>query len=905
MKQIRSTARAIVLAGFLFPAHTLLSQQVPTSTDIPRIISYQGSIAAPDGRPIGDGAYPITVTLYADEAGTQPVWQDAFSASVAGGVFSLALGDGGTPLPDTRAMDRPLWVGVRIDGGAEMRPLTQMSAAPYALNVPAGSITTDKIAPGAVTADKIGADYVSAIHLNGRQITSRGGTLNIEGGGNIGVTFDDATQSLIIGTDVRTAHGKEGAHTLTPVSNVYWSEQGNVGTAAGTDFLGTTDDEPLEIHVYDNDATANRGSKRVMMFAPKPNSPNIVGGFQNNAVSYGEGSFIGGGGANTNVAVIVPGNDYQDIASDYGFIGGGRANRITEDAVHATIGGGLGNQIVSNLYPTPIVPGESGATIGGGGDNWAGGYYATIGGGFANEAYGHFSSVGGGLENEAQGDKSTVAGGEENQADGDYSTVAGGSFNGATQDWATVMGGSENWAYTEYSVVGGGYRNWAGDFLSPSGLYATVVGGQDNWALGDYTFVGGGRENKATTPYSTVAGGQNNEVYADWGAIGGGQANVITETHSVIGGGYGNVVKARWANVDGGQENHAEGDWSTVGGGFKNEAIGTKSTVGGGDNNHADADWSTVGGGLENKATHSISTVAGGSSNRAAREGATIGGGVENEAYGPRSVISGGQHGLIDNLGENSVISGGYYNTMKAAFAAIGGGSGNLVENNGTLVALNAAIPGGDNLIAQSYAQTVIGYYNYPAGSLTARPNRAMTNAINDPLFIIGNGDHSTLPNPTRSNAFEVSYNGHSTVFDVNRTVRDPFYGATYTDNILYSWGRVSGATKNIVPNQEFGVVSVIPGAAIGVYKVSIRVLDPHTSAPVALTEGSVTATLVDDEGSEETPIVCGSITSSPITFAAGLNTFIVKTGSLGVGGTCAPEWRSFMFKVTGRPPVQ
>ena len=211
----------------------------------------------------------------------------------------------------------------------------------------------------------------------------------------------------------------------------------------------------------------------------------------------------------------------------------------------------------------------------------------------------------------------------------------------------------------------------------------------------------------------------------------------------------------------------------------------------------------------------------------------------------------------------------------------------------------------GDNLIAQSYAQTVIGYYIYPAGSLTARPNRAMTNAINDPLFIIGNGDHSTLPNPTRSNAFEVSYNGHSTVFDVNRTVRDPFYGATYTDNILYSWGRVSGATKNIVPNQEFGVVSVIPGAAIGVYKVSIRVLDPHTSAPVALTEGSVTATLVDDEGSEETPIVCGSITSSPITFAAGLNTFIVKTGSLGVGGTCAPEWRSFMFKVTGRPPVQ
>ena len=130
-------------------------------------LSYQGTLSF-NGTTVSDGQYEMTVTLYADQSGTQPVWSDIYNADVRAGVFSVLLG-AGKPLPASKSLDRTLWVGVRIGQGKEMRPLTQLGGVPYALNV------ADK----AITAEKIDADYISSFSVNGRKISGNGKSVRL------------------------------------------------------------------------------------------------------------------------------------------------------------------------------------------------------------------------------------------------------------------------------------------------------------------------------------------------------------------------------------------------------------------------------------------------------------------------------------------------------------------------------------------------------------------------------------------------------------------------------------------------------------------------------------------------------------------------------------------------------
>jgi hypothetical protein len=45
-------------------------------------------------------------------------------------------------IPETIHFDGPLYIGVKIDGSSELSPRTQLTSAPYALNVPKVSIAS-------------------------------------------------------------------------------------------------------------------------------------------------------------------------------------------------------------------------------------------------------------------------------------------------------------------------------------------------------------------------------------------------------------------------------------------------------------------------------------------------------------------------------------------------------------------------------------------------------------------------------------------------------------------------------------------------------------------------------------------------------------------------------------------
>ncbi|MEO5928441.1 MAG: hypothetical protein ABIR47_00785 [Candidatus Kapaibacterium sp.] len=142
---------------------------------------------------------------------------------------------------------------------------------------------------------------------------------------------------------------------------------------------------------------------------------------------------------------------------------------------------------------------------------------------------------------------------------------------------------------------------------------------------------------------------------------------------------------------------------------------------------------------------------------------------------------------------------------------------------------IDATIPGGENLIAQTYGQTVVGVLSIPGGSMLpgGSPN-------DDPIFIVGNGILGS-----QSNAFEVSYNGHSTVFHNTGGATPVIAGATYLDDIVYELGNVTGDGDCIC---DFGVRN-IKHLGAGWHQIEMDLADEDGNV-VQLNCGSVPATI-------------------------------------------------------------
>lgn len=823
-----------------------------------------------DGIP--EGMHDFNVSLYSSSDGNNRVWHGKYSALVSNGLFSLDLGSGNYPFADARMFDQPLWMGISVDNSPELRPLTRLSNAPTAMNVIDGAITTSKLKDGAITANKISADYVGKVTINGTSLAGPNKELNLVGGKGIELDYDAASESIIIKDKKATNNTGKGDGALDDVDD--WTNTGD-DWAAPAQWLGTTGDNAgdLEFRI-DDDGPANTGRHRVMLYQVTGTSPNLLGGYYQNAITAGRhGSTIGGGGASANI---------NQIDGYFGTVAGGAKNSITNEVQYATVSGGYNNTASSDY--TTISGGEANtstqffSTVGGGFGNDATDSYAVISGGQSNTAGGIHATVGGGLNNVASGTASTVSGGYDNViASATSATIGGGEMNQATGTASTIAGGSENLTNGAFGAVGGGRSNIAASYAAIAGgwnneaLYGATASGVDNLATGQYSTVGGGFSNEATHNYSTVGGGYDNTTTDINATVGGGEDNNAGGPHSTVGGGRLNVALVTESTVGGGLENQASGLQSTVGGGISNLASGVQSTVAGGDDNEATMLESTVGGGARNHATNGAATIGGGNDNFATGGTSTIGGGYGSFASGHYSFIGGGYVNNVQSTAEKGVISGGMDNIAKEDFTSI---------------------VGGFNLRAESYGQVVGGFFNTPKGTQTTLPVVAHTDTYNEPLLILGNGSADNA----RQNAFEVSYNGHSIVYDRNGpgTGRAAIRGATYMDNVVYAWGNVNvppvaPPVGTLLVNGNFGVTSVTY-LGVGSYRVQMNLTNPDGTA-MTIGNGAVTATVKNS--------TCTFISTSDITG----NGFTITITELNlVAGHCQPKNASFMFHVTGRP---
>lgn len=508
--------------------------------------TYQGQLQ--NNGSLANGTYNLQFQLYTNSSGGTAVAGPVATngVTVSNGLFTVAIDFGGSVW---NGATNWLQIGVETNGGSgftTLSPRQELTPTPYAIYAEAANAAG---LSGTIPSVDFSGTYVGAVILNNpaNSFAGNGGSLT------------NVNAAMLGGL----------------ASSSFWQIAGNAGTTPGPNFVGTTDNHPLEFHVDGMRAL------RLEPAVPTNGAPNVIGGSVLNFVSAGTyGGTIGGGGATNWTG--SPGTN--SVTGNFGVVAGGVGNTAY---FLATVAGGDNN--TASASATAVL---------GGAFNGATGNYSTVGGGFQNTASGAGAFIGGGghdginyFGNQALGGASVVGGGLDNNATNTYSTVGGGATNVASGFSSTVSGGSGNAASGDYSSVGGGTGNTAG------GANTAVSGGNGNGADGDNSFVGGGDNNIGFGAGDMIGGGFNNQSGGgNNSTISGGNNNNSSGSVAFIGGGQGNQVSAFFAAISGGVNNTATNNSTAIGGGTNNIAGGYASTVPGGAQNQALGDYSFAAG---------------------------------------------------------------------------------------------------------------------------------------------------------------------------------------------------------------------------------------------------------------------------------------------------------------------
>lgn len=496
--------------------------------------TYQGRLN--DGASPASGSYDLSFTLYGGPLLGTPLAGPLTNSAVpvTNGLFTVPL-DFGSQFPGA---DRWLRIAARTNGASAFTilfPRQQLTPTPYA-------ITAESVSPGG----GLTGVYSNAVTLNNANNNLSG----IFTGSGAGLTNINAAQlgGLSAGN--------------------FWQTTGNSGTSPGTNFLGTTDNQPLELRV---------NNSRGLRLEPNANgAPNVIGGSPANYVAPGVvGSVIAGGGATG--AVLS-----NSISFDLSAIGGGAANKIGTNSKYGTIGGGFNNIIADSASWSTIAGGAVGSIgsassqsiLGGGGFNMIG---TNSGNGF----------IGGGVSNSIGNNvyAGVVVGGRANNVgdSADFGAIGGGDANSIRPqaDHSTIAGGFNNTILnrSDHSVIVAGEAN----VIASDGPHNAIGGGQDN-VIGQYTdsaLIAGGAANTIGTNShaSAIGGGAQNFIFASvfQGYIGGGFHNYIGDGSgfSTIGGGSSNTIPylsnsvpitCPYATIPGGRDNLAAAPYTFAAG---------------------------------------------------------------------------------------------------------------------------------------------------------------------------------------------------------------------------------------------------------------------------------------------------------------------------------------------------
>jgi formylglycine-generating enzyme required for sulfatase activity len=302
----KSTSRLILLLSASLLLHPTPLRAQGTA------LTYQGYLT--QGSTAASGTHDLQFTLFATETGGAPVGASLTQTitPLNEGQFTVILDFGSGAFDGSL---RWLEIGVRPGGStnafAILQPRQMIASAPYAVR--ALSVGANGLAAGA---------YGNAVAFTNPANLFSGffsGSFTGPVAGNAAGLTNLNAASLAVGTvpDARLAPNM--ART-----NQVWLLGGNAATTPGSQFLGTTDGQPLELRV-DN--------LRGLRLEPgSAGSVNVVGGGEGNSVAAGVGGATIGGGASNLVQpngqfATIPGGAFN-AAAGYALAAGRRAKAL-------------------------------------------------------------------------------------------------------------------------------------------------------------------------------------------------------------------------------------------------------------------------------------------------------------------------------------------------------------------------------------------------------------------------------------------------------------------------------------------------------------------------------------------------------------------------------------------------
>jgi hypothetical protein len=280
--------------------------------------TYQGRLF--DGTNPANGTYDVRASAWTAVSGGSMLsaYYTNPAVVVSNGLFTVLVDFGpGIFIGGTDWLE----IDARTNGAVSftaLSPRQQLTPTPYAIFAEGANATGIS---GTIPAGDLGGTYGNPINFN-----NAGNSFTGNGSGLTGVNA-----SLLGGLSASS----------------FWQTTGNAGTTAGVNFVGTTDNQPLDLETFGSRGLQLQYTSRTSggPFFFSQYGININGGYWGNTISNNViGATIAGGGDLAG-SFILPTSYANVVTNDFGTIGGGYANLA---GLNSTIPGGYYNVAVGN-----------------------------------------------------------------------------------------------------------------------------------------------------------------------------------------------------------------------------------------------------------------------------------------------------------------------------------------------------------------------------------------------------------------------------------------------------------------------------------------------------------------------------------------------------------------------------